>query len=145
MKFTYDYPRPAVTVDAVLLRKAVSAPEILLIRRRFSPFAGLWALPGGFINEDEDLLDAVYRELAEETGLSTANFRQFRTYGNPKRDPRHRTVTVVYIAWIEELKIPFAGDDASEACWFKLNMLPQLAFDHAQIISDVVENENIIL
>jgi 8-oxo-dGTP diphosphatase len=145
MKFTYDYPRPAVTVDAVLLRKAVSAPEILLIRRRFSPFAGLWALPGGFINEDEDLLDAIHRELAEETGLSTDNLRQFRTYGHPKRDPRHHTITVVFIGWIEENQEPSAGDDASEVCWFSLNLLPELAFDHAEIISDVVENEKIVL
>jgi 8-oxo-dGTP diphosphatase len=145
MEFCYDYPRPALTVDAVVLRNAVSVPEILLIRRKHPPFGGNWALPGGFVNEEEDLLDAAIRELSEETGIHIPIMSQFRTYGNPKRDPRHRTVTVVYIAWLDTNYLPVAGDDAAEAKWFALDQLPEMAFDHAGIISDVVLHENISL
>jgi 8-oxo-dGTP diphosphatase len=145
MPFTYEYPRPALTVDAVVLRKTGTVPEILLIRRKHQPFEGAWALPGGFINEEEDLQEAATRELSEETGIHIPIMSQFRTYGNPKRDPRHRTVTVVYIAWLDILTTPIASDDAAEACWFVLNRLPDMAFDHAEIIRDVVLNEKIIL
>jgi len=135
MSFTYDYPRPAVTVDIILITKG-ELPNILLIQRKHNPFKGAWALPGGFLDMDEDLQTAALRELKEETHIENMNLKQFKTYGDLHRDPRGRTVSVVFYAFVENEMEALAGDDASEAKWFKLSELPALAFDHARILEE---------
>lgn len=138
--YIYAYPRPAVTVDCLVLRGLPASPEILLIQRKKSPFRGQWALPGGFIEIDEELKAAAARELREETGLSGLELRQFRTYGRPDRDPRGRTISVVYAArYNGSASALKAGDDAAETAWFNLRQLPPLAFDHGTIIADALE------
>jgi 8-oxo-dGTP diphosphatase len=134
-KFSYDYPRPALTVDAVLATHE-ARPRVLLIRRKNEPFVGTWALPGGFVDENEKLVDAARRELKEETGLAVDEIEQLYTAGDPGRDPRGWTVSVVYLARVhpDELK-PVAADDADEVGWFPLDDLPKLAFDHAMILT----------
>jgi 8-oxo-dGTP diphosphatase len=134
-QFAYDYPRPALTVDlAITTREA--RPRVLLIRRKREPFAGSWAMPGGFVDENERLADAARRELEEETGVKVADLEQLYTAGDPGRDPRGWTVSVAYLARInaDEVK-PVAADDAAEVGWFALDDLPQLAFDHAMILA----------
>jgi len=137
-KFVYDYPRAAVTTDVVLLRSP-RRPEVLLIRRDNGPFAGSWALPGGFIEMDEGLEDSARRELEEETGLRAGRLVQLGTWGEPGRDPRGRTVTVVYVGWVSPVRSePRAGDDAAAAEWFPLERaargVPGLAFDHVSVL-----------
>ena len=131
--FTYPYPRPAVTVDAILISNQNS---VLLIERGRDPFCGKWALPGGFIDMDEELETACRRELKEETGLRVGELKQFRAYGGVNRDPRHRTISVIFYAFVESELIPHAGDDAANAKWFLLNDLPELAFDHNLILEE---------
>ncbi len=113
--------------------------EILLIRRDGPPFRGQWALPGGFIQMDETLLESAKRELVEETGIKDMDLFSLTIAGNPERDPRGRTITALFTGFLTE---PFvevrAGDDAREAEWFAVNRLPQLAFDHAQLIRDAI-------
>jgi 8-oxo-dGTP diphosphatase len=138
--YIYAYPRPAVTVDCLVLRGLPATPEILLIQRRKAPFRDQWALPGGFIEIEEELQAAAARELREETGLSGLELRQFRTYGQPDRDPRGRTLSVVFAARFDGSGPALqAGDDAADAAWFSLGQLPPLAFDHDTIIADALE------
>lgn len=135
--YTYNYPKPSVTTDCIIIRKVVDNNQVLLIKRRDNPFAGKWALPGGFVEDDEDLEDGAIRELKEETGLTNVELHQFRTYGTPGRDPRGHTISVVYYGIIKNNSIEMtAGDDAEEAAWFDINQLPPLAFDHDQILND---------
>ncbi len=136
MRYCYDYPRPMVTVDILLLRGKPSNPEVLLIRRANPPFAGYWALPGGFVDENEGLETAAQRELEEETGLTGVPLRQLGAFGDPGRDPRGHTITIVYGAVIEpeSASAVRAGDDARQASWFPLQALPPLAFDHQHLI-----------
>lgn len=133
-KFAYDYPRPALTVDLVIATRE-PRPRVLLIRRKSDPFAGRWALPGGFVNENEPLVTAAQRETLEETGVQVSDLEQLYTAGDPGRDPRGWTVTVTYLVRVraEDLK-PVAADDAQAVGWFPLDKLPQLAFDHAMIV-----------
>jgi 8-oxo-dGTP diphosphatase len=132
--FTYDYARPALTVDAVLVTRE-AAPRVLLIRRKKDPFAGSWAFPGGFVDENERLADAVRRELREETGLEVDEIEQLYTAGDPGRDPRGWTVSVAYLVRVDPAKLkPVAADDAEEVSWFPVATPPQLAFDHAMIL-----------
>jgi 8-oxo-dGTP diphosphatase len=131
--FTYSYPRPAVTVDAILISKQNS---ILLIERGRDPFKGKWALPGGFIDMDEELETACRRELEEETGLRVGDLKQFRAFGGVNRDPRHRTISVLFYAFTEDELAACAGDDAAKAQWFPLDQLPELGFDHGQILAE---------
>jgi 8-oxo-dGTP diphosphatase len=133
-KFTYEYPRPALTVDVVIVTRE-ARPRVLLIRRKVDPFAGKWATPGGFVEEGERLADAARRELMEETSLQGVELEQLYTAGDPSRDPRGWTVSVVYLARVkpDEMK-PIAADDAAEVRWFPLDTLPELAFDHAMIL-----------
>jgi 8-oxo-dGTP diphosphatase len=134
-KYTYDYPRPAVTVDVIIVTRE-RRPRILLIRRRHDPFAGRWALPGGFVDMDEGLEEAARRELREETGLSVGRLEQLHTFGDPGRDPRGRTISVAYLARVHLRQArPRAGDDAADAAWHFLNRLPPLAFDHRHILA----------
>lgn len=131
--FTYQYPRPAVTVDAILVS---SARTVLLIERGREPYKGKWALPGGFIDMDESLETACLRELQEETGITIKEVTQFKAFGAVNRDPRHRTISVVFYAFIGEEQPAQAGDDAAKAKWFPLDELPELAFDHGQILAE---------
>jgi 8-oxo-dGTP diphosphatase len=130
-----------VTVDLVVLTIRASVLSGLLIRRGCAPYRGRWALPGGFVEEREDLGDAAVRELAEETGIDGAvgHLEQLATYGAPRRDPRGRVVTVAYLALVPDLPTPVAGTDAAAAAWHDLNALPRLAFDHGRILTDGVE------
>lgn len=138
--YTYAYPRPAVTVDAVVFRKVSENIEVLLIQRGHHPFQGMWACPGGFIDMQETPEDAAIRELEEETGLNNVELFQFHTYGAINRDPRHRTIAIAYAGFLSnnlfEVK---GGDDAAEARWFHIKQLPELAFDHDQIVADAIE------
>src|SRR5262245_20644179 len=124
-KYTYDYPRPAVTVDVIIVTREAT-PRVLLIRRKHEPFAGSWAIPGGFVEMDEALENAARRELFEETGIRAKNLVQLHTFGDPGRDPRGRTISVAYLAVVDETKIkPRAGDDAAEVGWFSLVRPPK--------------------
>jgi 8-oxo-dGTP diphosphatase len=130
------------TADVVLLtanRNAGVLPfDVLLIERGWAPFEGRWALPGGHVDVGETSRDAAARELAEETGVhvEAAVLRQLGVYDAPRRDPRGRYVTVAYVAIVDRA-VPMAGDDARAARWWPLNGLPELAFDHADILGDV--------
>ena len=137
-KYTYEYPRPSVTADIAVLRLE-EVPEILLVKRKDNPFQGMWALPGGFMEMEESLEDAARRELLEETGIKAGELIRFDSYDKPGRDPRGRTITQVFVMiWKKEMGSPQAGSDASELSWFSLTELPDLAFDHAEILSDVI-------
>ncbi|MBR8538266.1 NUDIX hydrolase [Carboxylicivirga sediminis] len=137
MVYTYEYPRPAVTTDVVLLAKQTR--QLLLIQRGNEPYKGLWALPGGFVDMDEELSDAALRELREETGIDTIAIEQFKTYGGVNRDPRHRTISVVYIAVTGQPLFAQGMDDAADARWFDIDKLPHLAFDHQLIIEEALQ------
>ena len=134
-KYVYEYPRPAVTVDIVIVTRA-KKPRVLLIRRKHPPFEGMWATPGGFIDMDESLDDAARRELFEETGVRIKKLVQLHTFGDPQRDPRGRNIAVAYLALVnlDDLQ-PRAGDDAAEVGWFSLARPPKLAFDHKDILA----------
>ena len=134
--YQYDFPRPLVSVDAIVFRKGENrAMELLLIKRGHPPFEGQWAFPGGFVNENEDIDDAVGRELQEETGLCNIDLTQLQAFGKPGRDPRGHCVTIAYwgIARNDSSEVK-GGDDAAEAKWFPLGSLPKMAFDHSDIL-----------
>ncbi|MDX2432333.1 MAG: NUDIX hydrolase [Bacteroides sp.] len=138
-KYCYEYPRPALTSDIAVLRLE-GLPEILLVERKDPPFEGMWALPGGFMEIEENLEEAARRELLEETGLKAGELIRFETYDRPDRDPRGRTITQVFIMiWKADMGTAVAGSDASAVKWFDLTQLPALAFDHAEILNDVIE------
>lgn len=136
MPYTYDYPRPSVTVDCVVFGYAGNKDlRILLIKRGAPPFQGQWALPGGFVELEENLEASALRELEEETGVKDVFIEQLYTYGNPGRDPRGRVISVAYFALINLEEHPVkAASDADEAEWFSLDEIPKLAFDHAEIL-----------
>jgi 8-oxo-dGTP diphosphatase len=136
-KFTYDYPRPALTVDVALVSRE-ARPRVLLIQRAGEPFKDCWALPGGFAEPNERLIDAASRELKEETGVDFTDLEQLYTAGDPGRDPRGWTVSVAFLARTEPDRLnALAGDDAKAVKWFPLDRLPKLAFDHAMILGRV--------
>lgn len=138
--YKYEYPRAALTVDSIVYVIENGSTYILLIQRGREPFKNIWALPGGFIEMDETLETACKRELAEETGLQVENMSQFKTYDAINRDPRHRTISVVFLAKLTEKQKVTSGDDAARAEWFPISDLPELAFDHSQILKEFFEN-----
>lgn len=134
--YTYEHPRPMLTVDVVAITKQAEQLYVLLVQRNQEPFQGSWALPGGFVDLDESLDKAAARELAEETGLEGITLEQLHTYGDPQRDPRGRVISVAYFAFIPagmSLNLR-GGSDARQARWFPNTELPELAFDHRKII-----------
>lgn len=132
-----------VTVDAVIFREKADGNELLLIRRKNDPFKGKWALPGGFVDEGEDLADAAKRELQEETGLVVEGLQQLGAFGKPGRDPRQHTVSVAYTGFATEDAEAVGADDADEAKWFLVSSLPELAFDHSDIIKLALEKRKL--
>ena len=150
-EYRYDYPRPMVTVDAAMLRVHEGDLQVLLIKRKAAPWKGRWALPGGFIQMKESLEESVIREVAEETGITIPPpcgarepfLIQLGAYGDPKRDPRGRVITVTFVGIFPpggrdcEAR---AGDDAADARWMPLEDVPEkLAGDHGVILSDALE------
>ena len=135
MAYTYEYPRPAVTADCIVMTKEKD-PKVLLIERGHEPFKGCWAFPGGFMNMDETTEQCAIRELEEETGLKVNEIKQIGAYSKVDRDPRGRTITVAYLALVDK-PLPVRGqDDAAKAQWFSIKNLPKLAFDHEEILRD---------
>lgn len=140
MAYTYEHPHPAVTVDVAAFTVTGARLAVVLIRRAEWPHAGKWALPGGFVGIDESLKRAAWRELREETGLKAGSLEQLGAFGRPDRDPRERVITVVYIALAaaDQLQLE-AGSDAKEVRLFRVDELPELAFDHARILARALE------
>jgi len=129
------YLTPALTVDIVVFTLRQACLQLLLVNRKDPPYAGMWALPGGFVGIGESLEEAAARELQEETGVTGAYLEQLYTYGEPARDPRGRVVSVAYYALIpaDSPICAAAASDVAQACWFSMHLLPSLAFDHAEI------------
>lgn len=138
MPFSYEYPRPAVTVDTVLATIGERGElRVLLIQRKNDPFGGHWALPGGFVDQHEDLMVAARREMMEETHIELGPLIQLGAYGTPHRDPRGHTVGVAFVGIVEPGKVEgIAGDDAADCRWFAARRPPKLAFDHGDILRD---------
>ena len=133
MAYTYEYPHPAVTTDAVVFTVRDGRLEVLLIRRRHEPFKDMWAFPGGFVDYDEDLLVCAKRELEEETGVRGVRLEQFHAAGTPGRDPRERNISIVHMGLVRPEQCTLrADDDASEVGWFNAHRPPPLAFDQAK-------------
>jgi 8-oxo-dGTP diphosphatase len=140
MAHTYEFARPALTVDIVVFALDEEDLQVMLVERDLKPFAGQWALPGGFVRVDESLEDAARRELEEETGLKNIFLEQLYTFGDQNRDPRERVVTVAYYALVNfEGHDVHASTDARNAAWFAVNDLPKLAFDHEKILKTAHE------
>jgi 8-oxo-dGTP diphosphatase len=138
-EYIYEWPRPMVTVDALIFAVCGGRKSVLLIKRGNEPYKGLWAVPGGFVEMDEELETAAARELFEETGIEGIELKQMHTFGTVGRDPRGRQITVVFTATVDKEIKPTAGDDAAEAKWFDIEDLPQLAFDHDKVIAMGIE------
>ncbi len=133
---TYKYPRPALTTDALILGfdEQTTELKVLLIKRKNEPFKGKWAIPGGFVDMDETVEQCAKRELQEETGLTLNNLEQFFVASKVDRDPRGRTVSVVFWAILPIDYSLEAADDAADLQWFNIEKIPQMAFDHSDII-----------
>ena len=140
MSYTYDYPRPALTVDCVVFGMDEEDLKVLLIKRGVEPFVGKWALPGGFVRMEEALDAAARRELEEEAGIRPSHLEQLYTFGEPGRDPRGRVVTVAYFALVKltDHRVQ-ASTDAREAAWFSVWDTPKLAFDHADVLGTALQ------
>jgi 8-oxo-dGTP diphosphatase len=134
--YTYYYPRPALTVDALVYTYTENSFWVLLVQRGIEPFKGKWAMPGGFVNMGELLETACKRELKEETGLEVEKMMQFKTFDAIERDPRHRTISVVFSARLPVKAEVKGGDDATRAAWFSVGKLPETGFDHQKIIEE---------
>lgn len=153
MEYCYKYPRPALTVDIIVIAREpisvvpspISIPpspasglqspvSLLLIRRKSDPYKGKWALPGGFVDIHETLKEAAARELKEETGAEGIDLQQFQVFDTHDRDPRERTISVVHYGYTDKILPVQGNDDAQDAKWFPLDALPELAFDHGEVI-----------
>lgn len=137
MSYTYKYPRPAVTTDCVVFTKE-EEPKVLLIQRGNEPYKGCWAFPGGFMNMEETAEECAVRELKEETGLTVNQIQQIGAYSKVDRDPRGRTVSIAYLAIVDAPTAVSGMDDAAKATWFPMTSLPNLAFDHQDIMTDAI-------
>lgn len=139
--YTYEYPRPAITVDIAIFRPLGNEYQILLIKRGQEPYKDHYALPGGFIEMDESLEQAALRELSEETGIKNIPLTQIQTFSDPDRDPRGRVISTCFgsVLKTEDQIHVRAGDDAADAAWFSLDGLPALAFDHHRIIQIAID------
>ena len=133
-----------VTVDAVILRKSDDF-ELLLIKRKNEPFKDCWALPGGFVDENEDLKTAAIRELEEETQIKVTDLEQIGAFGKPFRDPRGHMISVAYFGIVPENTIAVAADDAKETGWFSVKDLPKLAFDHLDIVTLTLQKFQLLI
>ncbi len=131
--FHYKYPHPAVTTDCVIFGFDGESLKVLLIERGYDPYKGCWAFPGGFLEMDESADEGARRELKEETGLETAYVKQFHTFSTPDRDPRERVISVAYYSLVRISEVR-GMDDAAQAKWFPLDAVPQLAFDHREML-----------
>jgi len=139
-RYCYKYPRPMVTADIALFTFIEDKLFILLIKRKGSVFNGYWALPGGFVEIDERIKHAAIRELREETGMEFENLVFLFYADTPARDPRGRTISIVYSGFYEGNCKPYGSSDAQEADWFSVNAIPQnLAFDHLDVITAVIK------
>jgi 8-oxo-dGTP diphosphatase len=140
MTYTYEYPRPSLTVDCIIFGlDETGRLKVLLIQRAKNPFKDHWALPGGFVDMDEDLEAAALRELKEETGVENIFIEQLYTFGTPGRDPRGRVVSVAYFALVNLAEHKLGADtDAQDVRWYALDELPVLAFDHALILETAI-------
>jgi 8-oxo-dGTP diphosphatase len=131
-----------VAVDAIVFGYSKNeGVSVLLIQRKYEPFKNQWAIPGGFVLEEESLEEAVRRELSEETGIEVNYLEQLYTFGDPNRDPRQRIISVAYFALVKSLRFQQlkASTDAENAQWFNIKSLPKLAFDHHQILNTAIE------
>ena len=137
-EYTYPFPRPSVTTDCVIFGYDGKDLKLLLVERGIPPFKGMWALPGGYLQMDEDAIDGAKRELFEETGLRDAYIEQFRTFSAVDRDPRGRVITIAHLALVRISEVK-GGDDAAKARWFPLKDVPQLAFDHDMILREAMK------
>ncbi|MGN0224047.1 MAG: NUDIX hydrolase [Muribaculaceae bacterium] len=136
--YTYQYPHPAVATDCVIFGYDGNRLQVLLVERGIEPFKGSWALPGGFVRENETAEDGARRELFEETGINHAYIKQLKAYSAVERDPRERVISIAFFALVKSCEVK-GGDDASQARWFNLDEVPRLAFDHQAILQDAVE------
>lgn len=134
--YTYKYPHPAVTTDCIVFGFDGTKLNLLLINRGIEPYKGSWALPGGFMKIDETAEQGALRELQEETGVKDIYIEQLQAFTAVDRDPRERVMTIAFMAFVRQEKYEvIAGDDATKAQWFPVKSLPQLAFDHKEIIT----------
>ncbi len=133
MPYSYDFPRPSVTTDIILIN---ANQQVLLIKRLNDPFKNYWAFPGGFVDKDEDLEPAALRELQEETSIHLNSVIQFKAYGTPGRDPRGHCISVVFYYISNNTFNAKAQDDAKEVGWFDFENIPELAIDHQHIMED---------
>ncbi len=139
-KYSYDYPRPALTTDMIIFTYNKNNLLVLIIERKYTPFKGRWAFPGGFVDMEETAEECAFRELKEETGLEIGDLSQLITVSTLGRDPRGRTVSVFFYGFINYKSATVKpGDDAKKTQWFPVNKLPPLAFDHGEIIHTALE------
>ena len=129
----------AVTTDCAVFCDTAQGKKILLVQRKKDPFAGQWALPGGFLEDEEPLETGAKRELKEETGLTIQTVKQLRTFGTPGRDPRGRTISISFWGEVSSEVQVEGNDDAADAKWFRIDELPSLAFDHDLIVKEAID------
>ena len=139
---TNKNPNIKVAVDSIVFGYSKNeGVSVLLIQRKYEPYKNQWAIPGGFVLENESLEDAVRRELSEETGITVNYLEQLYTFGDPRRDPRQHIISVAYFALVKSARFQQlkASTDAENAKWFNVKSLPQLAFDHHKILNAAIE------
>ena len=129
----------SVSTDCVIFSRNQGEDKILLVKRRNDPYSGSWALPGGFLHDEEPLETGAARELEEETGVKVDDLHQIRAFGRPDRDPRGRTISIAFFGEVREATKVEGKDDAAEADWFPINDLPELGFDHKEIVGEAIQ------